>query len=334
MLKLLKETAQKSAVHENIFANNTRIAYYDSLLRQEQAHPNYLYNKAVELLHHGDSREAARVFQHLLELHKEEKLYGYLSPAVIAGLEHQLALAYLRLGEQENCILNHTSASCLFPLQTAGFHQLEEGSAKAIEIYTRILEKSPNDLNARWLLNIAYMTLGKHPHDVPASWLIPDSVFTSDAEVKAFRDIAPSIGFDIRGLSGGLVVDDFTNDGYLDIMISAWGQKDQLRFFVNNADGTFTEKTGEANLEGLFGGLNMLQADYNNDGWLDVFILRGAWLEKNGTHPNSLLKNNGDGTFTDVTEAAGLLSFHPTQTATWNDFNRDGWLDIYIGNEI
>ncbi len=53
----------------------------------------------------------------------------------------------------------------------------------------------------------------------------------------------------------------------------------------------------------------------------------------NGREPNSLLQNNGDGTFTDVTNKAGLLSFYPTQTATWADFNNDGWLDVFIGNE-
>lgn len=333
MLQLLEQTAERSATHANMFANQSRIAYYDSLLRQQADNPNYLYNKAVDLLHHGDSREAAELFAQLLDIKEEGKLYGFLSPDMITGLEHQLALAYLRLGEQENCIINHTSASCLFPLQPAGFHELEEGSRKAIEHYSRILEKYPDDLQARWLLNIAYMTLGEYPEQVPEQWLIPASAFRAEQEVKPFRDIASAIDFDIRGLSGGLVVDDFTNDGYPDILISAWGQRDQLRFFVNNADGTFTEQTEAANLNGLYGGLNMLQADYNNDGWLDVFILRGAWLRELGGHPNSLLKNNGDGTFTDVTQAAGLLSFHPTQTATWNDFNRDGWLDLFIGNE-
>jgi hypothetical protein len=83
----------------------------------------------------------------------------------------------------------------------------------------------------------------------------------------------------------------------------------------------------------LTGGLNLVQADYNNDGFLDVLVLRGAWFGEAGRHPNSLLRNNGDGTFSDVTDEAGLLSFHPTQTAAWFDFDQDGWLDVFIGNE-
>ena len=62
-------------------------------------------------------------------------------------------------------------------------------------------------------------------------------------------------------------------------------------------------------------------------------ILRGGWLAENGKFPNSLLRNKGDGTFDDVTRSAGLLSYHPTQTAAWADFNKDGFLDLFIGNE-
>jgi hypothetical protein len=83
----------------------------------------------------------------------------------------------------------------------------------------------------------------------------------------------------------------------------------------------------------ISGGLNIMQTDYNNDGFKDIFVLRGGWQLEFGAEPNSLLRNNGDGTFTDVTTISGLLSFHPTQTATWNDFNNDGWLDVFIGNE-
>ena len=78
----------------------------------------------------------------------------------------------------------------------------------------------------------------------------------------------------------------------------------------------------------------MEQADYNNDGHLDILVLRGAWLMKAGKHPNSLLRNNGDGTFTDVTFEAGLgEDSYPTQTAAWADYDHDGDLDLYVGNE-
>lgn len=76
-----------------------------------------------------------------------------------------------------------------------------------------------------------------------------------------------------------------------------------------------------------------MQVDYNNDGYLDIFVLRGGWMEQFGEQPNSLIKNNGDGTFTDVTVQAGLLCYFPTQAAVWRDFNKDGWLDLFIGNE-
>ena len=65
-----------------------------------------------------------------------------------------------------------------------------------------------------------------------------------------------------------------------------------------------------------------------------IFLFSGApGMREYGKQPNTLLRNNGNGTFTDVTIESGLLSFHPKQTATWADFNNDGWLDLFIGNE-
>jgi hypothetical protein len=86
-------------------------------------------------------------------------------------------------------------------------------------------------------------------------------------------------------------------------------------------------------LIGELGGLNLVSADYNNDGHLDFLILRGGWMGKGGHYPLSLMRNNGNGTFDDVTEEAGMLRFRPTQTATWLDYDNDGWLDLFIGNE-
>jgi hypothetical protein len=88
-----------------------------------------------------------------------------------------------------------------------------------------------------------------------------------------------------------------------------------------------------AGLEGEVGGLNLCHADYDNDGDADVLVLRGAWLGESGRQPNSLLRNRGDGTFSDVTDEAGLLSFHPSHTGVWADVDRDGYLDLFVGNE-
>jgi hypothetical protein len=83
------------------------------------------------------------------------------------------ALAMLRLGEQENCLLNHNAESCLFPLRPAAYHQLPRGSRGAIALYTEHLKEYPQDLSARWLMNLAYMTLGEYPDKVPNQWLVP-----------------------------------------------------------------------------------------------------------------------------------------------------------------
>ncbi len=136
-----------------------------------------------------------------------------------------------------------------------------------------------------------------------------------------------------RNMSGGVIIDDFNNDGYLDIVTSCWGLEESMHYYRNNGDGTFTDLSKESGLSEIKGGLNIIQADYNNDGFTDILVLRGAWLKELGRQPSTLLRNNGNGTFTDVTVEAGLLSLHPTQTAVWGDFNNDGWLDLFIGNE-
>lgn len=242
-----------------------------------------------------------------------------------------LAIAYLRLGEQQNCINTHSPESCILPIQGEGVYKMTSGSESAVKIYERILKEFPEDEQSRWLLNLAYMTLGKWPQAVPKQFLIPESVFKSKGDIR-FKDVAIQLGVDRRGISGGVCFEDFDKDGNIDLFVTSYGLRDQCRYYKNNGDGSFTERTSEANLTGIVSGLNTLHADYDNDGDRDILILRGAWL-LGGTHPNSLLRNNGDGTFTDVTIEAGLLSFHPTQAADWADFDGDGWLDLFIANE-
>ena len=82
----------------------------------------------------------------------------------------------------------------------------------------------------------------------------------------------------------------------------------QIRYFHNDGDGYFTERTKESGLVGELGGLNIVSADYNNDGHPDLLILRGGWFGEHGRYPMSLMRNNGNGTFDDVTEEAGFFS--------------------------
>ncbi len=291
---------------------------------------------ATEMLRAGRSEDAVERFTALVaELHSESQHIRGEFQRYVRSL---LAIAHLRVGEQANCLERHTSDACLVPIRAQGVHRLQEGSRAAMEVLAGLLEEDGDDLLSRWLYNLAAMTVGEYPDGVPAEWLIPPQAFDSDHDVGRFYDAAPQVGLATVGLAGGSIVEDFDGDGYLDVMVSSWGLRDPLRYFHNRRDGTFEERTREAGLDGIVGGLNLVHADYDNDGDADVLVLRGAWLGPGGRHPNSLLENRGDGSggpvsFADVTEAAGLLDFRPTQTAAWGDYDGDGWLDLFIGNE-
>jgi hypothetical protein len=250
-------------------------------------------------------------------------------------LHRDVGIAYLRMGEQENCVAAHTVDSCLAPIRPGSFgvHRNRRGSSSAVTAFLAALQAEPDDAESRWLLNIACMTLGEYPEGVPTRWRVSPSAFESEATLPRFYNIAPNLNLDVVGLAGGVVVEDFDRDEYLDIMVSSMGLNDPLRVFHNERDGSFADWSERSGLSGIVGGLNLCHADYDNDGDTDILVLRGAWLKAEGRIPNSLLRNNGDGTFVDVTESAGMLSARPTQTAAWADFDGDGWLDVFIGNE-
>ena len=259
-------------------------------------------------------------------------------PELVAESTFWLGVAYMRQGETQNCCLRNSPESCILPLQGGGIHTQQDPSRGAIWSFIKTLQTTragePLHLAARWLLNIASMTIGSYPEQVPKPFLLSPQLFESEEQIPRFQNIAPELGLDTFDLSGGAIADDFDNDGYLDIVVSTWNTVGQIHFFRNNQNGTFSERTKEAGLPGLYGGLNLMQADYDNDGDVDILVLRGAWIAKQGQHPNSLLRNNGDGIFTDVTFEAGLGEVHyPTATASWGDYDNDGHLDLYIGNE-
>ncbi len=239
-------------------------------------------------------------------------------------------LMSLRRGEVENCVECACQSSCIFPLQPQAFHQQREGSRQAVKYFTEYLQGRPDDIGVLWLLNVAYMTLGEYPNGVPEQYRIALDPFRSEFDIGRFVDLAPRLGLDCLHLAGGAIMDDFDNDGLLDLVETSMDPDVSMVFYRNQGDRTFGNRTKEAGLEGQLGGLNCVQTDYNNDGWLDLFVCRGAWWEPQRP---SLLRNNKDGTFTDLTSAAGLLQPIDSQTAVWADYDNDGWLDLFVGGE-
>jgi hypothetical protein len=252
-------------------------------------------------------------------------------PEAAPRLEEALGTAYLHRSEMINGVYRSPGARCLFPMRPNERYQVTADSEEAVRYFLDALQHSPGDLELRWLLNLAYATLGKYPSGVPKPFLIPPSAFASGEDVGRFVDVAPQAGLVQFSMAGGNIVDDFEGKGLLDVVTSSSGECDPMHFFHNNGDGTFTDRAAQAGLSDQLGGLNMVQTDYNNDGCLDILVLRGGWQLP---VRRSLLRNNCNGTFTDVTSASGLAQpATSTQTAVWADINNDGFLDLFLGRE-
>jgi hypothetical protein len=332
MISLLDSIAQHAPPMQCYHLNEQRAAVWRQRM-ESTTDPNQRFTAAFqygyELINAGQLEDGIVTLQTLLQ-----NLGGQLTEQTKILFEI-LAIAYLRLGEQQNCVDNQVATACIIPLQPEAYHQMRTGSEQAIQLYESILEQFPDDRQTQWLYNLAHMTLGQYPASVDPRYLLPEAVFKAkgQGELPSFVNKAIELGIAETGLSGGTCMDDFNRDGLLDIFATSYGLDHQVKLFLQQSDGSFRDGTRAANLEGIVSGLNTLHADYDNDGFLDILILRGGWLQAGGSHPNSLLRNQGDGTFMDVTHSAGLLSFHPTQTAAWSDFNLDGHLDLFIGNE-
>ncbi len=144
--------------------------------------------------------------------------------------------------------------------------------------------------------------------------------------------------------STGVAVADVNNDGWMDIYVCKFllenVEQRKNHLYINNGDLTFTESAEKYGIADIGYGINANFFDYDKDGWLDLYIanqppnhaavkkqLKG---KKDTKYTDRLYKNNGDGTFTDVTRAAGITNYSFTLSATVGDINNDGWLDIYV----
>ena len=219
-----------------------------------------------------------------------------------AEANYMLGVAYMRLGEWE---------AAIGPLQVAA-----EGDAE--------------HLQARWNLRMARRQSGRHPEEGPAAHRLALAASPPPGhEAVRFTDVGAAAGVDRVNMGRGSAWRDWDGDGWLDLFTV--GENSLHTLYRNRGDGTFFEITEEAGLDDRRGGWSSLWVDYDNDGGADLFVTRNAWT---GRGPNSLYRNRGDGTFAEVTREAGLEDEADSFCAAWGDYDRDGWLDLYVANGV
>ena len=187
-----------------------------------------------------------------------------------------------------------------------------------------------------------------------------DRLYRNDLEMLAdgtgrlrFTDVSASSGIVTRGFGQGVAAGDYDNDGWVDLYLPGF-ERNQM--FRNNGDGTFAEVSVQTGTDSpSTWGVSAAFVDVDHDGWLDLFV--GNYLEYSlaGHLPcvnfrsqpdycapsrytpqqNRFYRNRGDGTFDDATEAAGFVEVpRPTLGITSADFNGDGWIDLFIANDL
>ena len=330
ILQEFTEIAEGFEQSENAYLGRRQVKRLQAELQQSKFPKNIglTIQLSGELLRLGESDEAVeQIDQAFAMLHSRK-----LMPSI--AMHKARAMVYLRHAEVINCINRHNDECCIFPIRGRGVHHDQSAAREAKHSLMTVLNEEPDNLLVQWLLNIACMALSEYPDAVPLRFRIPAETLDLTSDNNRFVDVAPKLGIDTFNLCGGVIVEDFNGDDLLDIVTSTYDPRGPLAFYRNAGDGTFTDETKAAGLDNQLGGLNCIGADYDNDGDMDVLVLRGAWLTDDGRIRNSLIRNNGDGTFSDVTSAAGLAApAYPTQCATWGDYDNDGDLDLFVGNE-
>jgi enediyne biosynthesis protein E4 len=189
--------------------------------------------------------------------------------------------------------------------------------------------------------------------ETPAYW---NRLFHNNHD-GTFTDVTEKAGLAGAGYGSGVAIGDYDNDGWPDVFLA---NVTGNQLFHNNGDGTFTDVTAKAGVAGAkLNGKKMWSAgagwfDYNNDGLLDLFVVNYCVWEVNKDpycrvkegvraycHPknyaslhNTIYRNNGDGTFTDVSQELGIAQqFGKGMSVTFADYDGDGYMDAFVAND-
>jgi hypothetical protein len=189
------------------------------------------------------------------------------------------------------------------------------------------MEGDPKQVRSRYWLWQAAQKVGGYPVRVPQQARMEVTAGREPSTLE-FRSVASKIGLDKVSGGRGTAVLDVTGDGTLDLVIA--GAHSGCSLFLNNGDGTFRDASVGSGLDKCVYAFSVAAGDFDNDGRQDLFISGLGFFDGQG----ALFRNNGDGTFSDVTKEAGLSIWGPAFTAIWVDYDGDGWLDLYIANNL
>jgi hypothetical protein len=302
----------------------------DARASREQVLKKISLEQSIGLLYlyEGKFFEASTWFEKALESSRAPEVPVKTRTRLMA----LLGISALRRGEVENCLECVGPSSCIFPIASEAVYRNQAGAREALKWFTAYLEESPRDLRVIWLLNITAMTLGEYPDGVPARYRLPAELFRRKGTIGRFENLSAAVGLTARGpnQAGGSVFDDFTGDGLPDLFTTSLDADLGASLFVNRGDGTFEDRSASAGLGEQVYALNVTRADYDNDGHLDVLLLRGGWEKPLRM---SLLRNLGNGHFVDVTIASGLAEPIATESAAWGDYDNDGRIDLFVCGE-
>jgi hypothetical protein len=171
---------------------------------------------------------------------------------------------------------------------------------------------------------------------------VPRLVYYRNRGDGTFEEATAAVGLPAAfpGLATGVLLFDYDDDGRPDLWVSAIAPSDRL---YHNQGGVFRDVTAAAGIRPGRWASMPLAADYDRDGDLDVFVTRMGDQENTPPDPNyqaenglpdTLYRNDGDGTFTDVSVAAGVADPGWGLAAAWGDYDADGWPDLFVGNEF